>query len=90
MSIELTVDAVREKILSLKSSLDQSLPDFPHLLRQIHTNLREDPSIVTDLSEDEISIIVNGLKKQTGIAIVGTAAKKSSKKAVAKLSLDDL
>jgi hypothetical protein len=67
------------KIASLQESILHSHPTLPILLRDIHTMLKNDPAIVTLLSEEDIGIIVSGLKKQTATEISSTALKQSSK-----------
>jgi hypothetical protein len=84
-------DQIREQLLKLQEAIHTSHPTMPVLLRQIHTVLREDPETVTILTEEEIGIIVTGLKKQTGTEIT-TAMVKGTKttKTLKKMSVDDL
>lgn len=77
---------VREKVAELSTLLLSKHPKMPVLLREIHTALRAQPENVTLLSEEEISVIVNGLKIQTGVEFAQAATKGSgAKSAVAKI-----
>ena len=78
--------SVREKVAELSGLLLSKHPKMPVLLREIHTALRAQPENVTLLSEEEISVIVNGLKIQTGVEFAQSATKGSgAKSAVAKI-----
>lgn len=82
-------EQISEKILTLQSQLLSQHPQLPTLLREIHSTLKENPDCVTLLSEQEIGVIVNGLKVQTATQIAATAVK-SKTKALKSISLDDL
>jgi len=81
---------IREKLAELEQSLLNKTPNMPTLLRDIHRQLKNDPDIVTILSEDEINILVSGLKKQTGVEISTAVLKQPNKKALKSTTLDDL
>lgn len=68
---------VQEKLASLEQQLIENTSNISTLLRDIHKQLKADPAVVTLLSEKECSILVRGLKKQTGTEIVTTAKKKT-------------
>ncbi len=76
------------KIASLQDAILKAHPTMPILLKEIHTILKNDPAIVTVLSESDISTIVNGLKLQTKTSITEAAMKK--KTALKNVSLGDL
>lgn len=80
---------IKEKILSLDSALKTQHPTMSSLLREIWQTLKANPDQVTLLEEEDIGIIVSGLKKQTATEIV-TAALKSKTKSVKSMSLADL
>lgn len=80
---------LQEKVAALQDALLSSHPTMPTLLRQIHTLLRADPEQVTLLSEEDISVIVRGLSKQTQVELVASSLK-SRTKSLKSLSLDDL
>ena len=80
---------VREKLAQLEDALLNATPNMPTLLRDIHRNLKADPEIVTILTEEECSVLVRGLKKQTNTEIA-TSAVKSGKKAISKMTTADL
>ncbi len=77
---------VKEKLAALEEALLSSNPEMPSLLRAIHKNLKQDPDIVTLLTEEECSILVRGLKKQTATDIA-TKSIKAPKKAMNKMQV---
>lgn len=81
-----------DKVCQLQEALLDRHPMMPSLLRDIHTALRAQPENVTLLNEDQISIIVNGLKEQTGVsfaaAAMKTAGSKSLKAKIASQGVD--
>ena len=81
---------VTEKLAQLEEALIKGTPNMPVLLRDIHKSLKADPDVVTILSPEWCSILVRGLKKQTGIEISTAAVKKKPKKALKNMTLDDL
>lgn len=82
-------EQIKEKILSLESALLSQHPSMPTLLREIHQTLKANPDCVTLLENEEIGVIVNGLKKQTATEIA-TAAIKTKSKSLKAITLDDL
>ena len=66
------------KISSLQNAILSAHPTMPILLREIHTILKNDPSNVTLLSEEDIAILVSGLKQQTKTEITQAAMKKKT------------
>ncbi len=81
---------VKEKLAQLEAALLESLPTMPTLLRDIHRSLKNDPDTVTLLSEEECAILVQGLKKQTQTEIATKVIKAKPRKALSKLTVDDL
>ena len=81
---------VREKLAALEQALLSGTPNMPTLLRDIHRTLKEDPDIVTILTDQECSVIVRGLKKQTSTEIATSAVKKAPKKALKQMTILDL
>ena len=81
---------VQEKLAQLEEALLTNTPEMPTLLRSIHTQLKQDPAIVTLLSNQECSILVQGLKKQTNTVIATKAVKKTRAKAASKITISDL
>lgn len=80
---------VREKLATLEANLNDQVPNLAVLLRDIHKQLKSDPEVVTLLSEEECSIFVRGLKKQTATEIA-TAAPKAKGKSVKNMTMEDL
>lgn len=66
------------KISSLQNAILSAHPTMPILLREIHTILKNDPSNVTLLSEEDIAILVSGLKQQTKTEITQSSMKKKT------------
>lgn len=66
---------LQEKVLALQALILDKHPKMPVLLREIHTALRAQPENVTLMSEEEIAIIVDGLKIQTGVEFASSAIK---------------
>jgi hypothetical protein len=83
-------EQISEKILSLESALLTQNPTMPTLLNDIWKTLKENPDNVTLLSEQEIGVIVNGLKRQTSTEIATAALKSATKKSAKSITLSDL
>ena len=81
---------VKEKLAALEVAMLEDTPTMPTLLRDIHRQLKSDDTLVTLLSEEEIAILVNGLKQQTRTVIATKAVKKGGTKAMSKITVDDL
>ena len=81
---------IKEKLATLEAQLKETTPNIATLLRDIHTKLKNDPDTVTILTADECATLVRGLKHQTGTVIAVKAAKKAPKKALSKITADDL
>jgi hypothetical protein len=86
--------AIKSKIADLSAALLDKNPRMPMLLRDIHTHISKDPELATLISEEEIGIIVSGLKVQTNTELVTTATKAASsiagKKKMSQLTIDDI
>lgn len=63
----------KNMLLELEDKLNNRVDNFPYLLRDIHQHLRRDPEIVTVLSDEEIGLIIRGIKTMTG-TVLGTSA----------------
>ena len=81
---------IKEKLANLEQALLSNHPEMPTLLRTIHRQLKADDDLVSILSEEEISILVRGLKVQTKTEIATKAVKSKPKKALKNITLDDL
>lgn len=80
---------IKNNIAELQERIHTAHPAMPSLLATIHAALKKDGSLVTLLSDEEIGIIVQGLKKQTQIEIVKEKTKKTTK-TLKTMDLDDL
>lgn len=80
------------KISELKDLILAKHPNMGLLLNEIHDALKKQPECVTLLSEEEIGVIADGLKVQTGIEFSVTLAKptgiKSLKNKIQTLGVD--
>ena len=77
---------LKEKVQSLASAILDKHPRMLVLLREIHTALLAQPENVTLMCEEEINIIVSGLKVQTNIEFAQSAISGAGKtSAVAKI-----
>lgn len=80
--IDTTALPFKNMLLELEEKLNNRVENFPYLLRDVHQHLRKDPEIVTILTDEEIGLVIRGLKTMTG-TILGTttAAKKTGGRA---------
>lgn len=74
---------LQEKVAQLQAALLERHPKMPVLLREIHTTLRAQPENVTLMSEEEIAILVDGLKIQTGVEFAQSMVKGPGSKSTA-------
>lgn len=81
---------VAESIEDLRSKLLTQHPEMPLLLRKIHQTLKADPDVVTLLSDDQISVIVNGLSKQTQTTIATSISSGKKGKSIKSIGISDL
>lgn len=82
-------EQIKENVAALESALASQHPTMPSLLQSIWKQLKANPDCVTLLTEEEIGVIVNGLKKQTATEIA-TVALKSKTKSLKSLGIADL
>jgi hypothetical protein len=83
-------EAISIKIAELYDAVQSTLPSMPTLLRTIHSNLKQDPELVTLLSPEQVSIIVSGLSKQTQTTITTSILSGAKGKSLKKISVDDI
>ncbi len=81
---------IQMQIAELESALLSAHPSLPTLLQQIHRAIKQDPEQVTLLTEDEIGVIVNGLKHQTQTAIATSISSGKKGKSIKSIGVDDL
>lgn len=84
-----------EQFLELETALIGKLPEFKTILRQIHRHLGQEPELVTQMTEKEIQMVVQGLIVFANAEIVEPAKTKSDKAKIAAakkvpISVDDL
>jgi len=84
------VEQIQEKLLYIEEELEKEVPNIATILSSIHKQLKSDPEIVTVLSEEECAVLIRGLKKQTSTEIITSTLKKPGKKALSKVTLDDI
>lgn len=81
---------LHEQVANLQALLLKAHPQMPILLQQIHTNLKKDEDLVHFLTEEEIGIIVAGLKTHKNIVIATNVMSKGTNKNLKNITLDDL
>lgn len=69
--------ALKEKVEDLRDAILSKHPRMPTLLREIHTTLRAQPENVTLMSDEEIAVLVSGLKIQTQTEFSASMVKES-------------
>lgn len=74
----------------LEAALEQNVPGFVTLLRDIHKKLAEDPLTVTLLSLEERGTIVKGMTRHANVTITTKAIKSSSRGKKVAVSVADL
>lgn len=79
----------------LEAALLAQQPEFKTILRQIHRHLGQEPELVTQMTEQEIQLIVSGLVVFANAEIVAPAVAKTAKAKIAAakkvpISADDL
>lgn len=88
-----TIAEFTDKLNSLQSALLTAHPEMPVLLQRIHRQLKEDPDLVTILTEEQIATIVNGISvvTNTKLAVDSKKVEKTAKdKRLKNVTLDDL
>ena len=83
-------EQLKDKIAEIATTLETSAPGLPALLRTIHTQLKKDPELVTLLSDEDCSTLVNGLKAHTRIELACSAMKSKPKTSLKQTSIADL
>jgi len=78
-----TAYLLKEKVAELSSALLERHPKMPTLLREIHQTLSKYPEQVTLMNEDDIRVVVEGLKVQTGVEFAATVTKPTAAKSLA-------
>lgn len=82
-------EQLQESVLSLQNALLAAHPTMPTLLQTIHRQLKSDPTLCTILSEEEVGVIVSGLKRQT-LTTIATSTSKSKTKTIKSIGISDL
>lgn len=77
------------KLAELQQALENEVPDFPLLLRDIHRTMSDDPNVVTIMTPEEIGTVVAGLSRHTNTTIVTAKPTKTAKR-TQPLTADDL
>lgn len=74
----------------LEAALEQNVPGFVTILRDIHKKLAADPLTVTLLSREERGVIVRGMTRHANITIATKAVSKTSRSKKTPISVSDL
>jgi hypothetical protein len=83
-------EIVKGRIFELQEALEKATPNYTNILREIHNTLKNDPDVVTLLTEDEIGTITAALKQHKNVVITSEAVKKVSKKKLSSIDEDDI
>jgi hypothetical protein len=81
---------IKMQLAELAEALEQKQPGFKTILRDIHGKLRQDPDIVTALSDEEIGGILSAMKHHAQVDIIAPKAVKAAKKTLKNVGADDL
>lgn len=73
-------EEIKAKLQELELTLISLHPSMPSLLQKIHKQLKNDPAIVTIMSEDDIAILFRALEFQTATVLMEVVAKPKQKK----------
>lgn len=82
-------EQTRESVASLQNALLTAHPQMPVILRTVLQKLKNDPDVVTLMTEEEIGVIVSAAKKHTGVEIAAIA-QKSKTKSLKTMTADDI
>lgn len=78
------------RIAELEQALLAAHPQMPMYLKQIHAELLKAPELVHIMTNEQRSILIAALQKQTGASIfTALKAKKPTAKSMANASLED-
>lgn len=71
-------------IAELDTAVEQRLPNYRHMLAQIHSVIRNDPDQKTLLAPEDCAVIVKAMAHSKGILFEEKVAKAASKKGALK------
>lgn len=80
---------LQDKLISLEEALESEIPSYAIHLRDIQKMIQADPNQVTILSDQEMSVIVSGLKKLRDVSFV-SSKKQTEKKKISSFTLEDI
>jgi hypothetical protein len=87
----LPTEQIKFKCAELAQALELDTPGYKTILREMHENIKNTPELLYVLDDKEISQIVAGLSKFSGIEIAAVKSKEKITKAqAAKLGVDDV
>ncbi len=81
-------EEIKVKLQELELALISLHPSMPVLLQKIHKQLKNDPAVVTIMTEEDINILFRALEIQTNTTLMDTI--KTPKKKLKDLGLDDI
>lgn len=81
---------IKQQIASLQEQILAAHPSMPVLLQEIDKILKADSDNITLLDEEDIGILVSGLKMQTKTEITAAIIKSPKKSGLKNISLDML
>lgn len=88
-AMEIVVPRIQERIAQLQQSMEAQFPDFPSLLKEVHSALKEYPDTVHFLSPAERAAVVQACFQQAAVSIQA-ANKKSGRSSATGKKLKDV
>lgn len=80
---------IAQRLADLKLAQDTLDPNLPGHVREIHLMLKENPEIVSILSDDQIAVYLSARRGMAAVTIA-PAKKATASKRAAKVSMDDI
>ena len=79
-------DVFLEKLLALKDSLIQELPDIANAVKQVHKDLLASPELIHLMSPEEVNILVQGIDSRNDFSFAKSQETKVKTKAVRQVA----
>lgn len=84
----MSAESIKAQLADLEQALEQRLPGMKTMLADIYKQMKNEPDVVTVMSEEEIAVVVRGLKVYANAEI--PVSKSASKTKKPKYSPEDL
>jgi hypothetical protein len=80
----LDIEGIKIKIAELETAINTAIPGYSGILKEIHTNLKDQPELLYRLEDEQIAVIISGLEKYHNVEIVAAKSDKEAKKVISK------